>query len=127
MRYNLIRITFLFSLTLVGLIVGIAACNTLTSALTVQPGKQFELGGNQRGAFTVQVRNVGDVPVTISERRADGQRVTRGTFRPGDGQTVQFSSGSAALVDNASDKPARLDLVVTGDTANLSMKETQKR
>lgn len=98
-------------------------CNTLNSALTVQPGKQFELGGNQPGAFTVQVRNVGEVPVVISERRVDGQRLTRGTFRPGDSQTVRFASGSAALVDNASAKPARLDLVVTGDTGNLTMKE----
>lgn len=101
------------------------AFNALHSDLTVQPGKQFELGGNQTGAFTVRVRNVGRVPVTILERRADGQQVTRGTFQPGDGQTVRFLAGSAALVANATAQSARLDLTVTGDT-NLSMKETPK-
>lgn len=113
------------SLLLAGLVVHLTACNALTSALTVQPGKQFELGGNQNGAFTVQAKNVGDVAVTISERRAGGQRLPFGTFRPGAQQTLRFSSGSTAIIDNPSDKPARLDLVVTGDT-NLSMKETQQ-
>jgi hypothetical protein len=104
------------------LLVGIASCNALKSALTVQPGKQFELGGNQKGAFTVMVKNVGEVPVTISERQANGPSVVRGIFKPGDRQTVRFSAGSAALVDNATARPARLDLVVTGDK-DLSMKE----
>ena len=111
---------------LMGLLLGMASCNALKSALTVQPGQQFELGGNQNGAFTVSVNNVGNVPVTISERKASGQREVRGTFRPGDRQTVRFESGSAALVDNASSRPARLDLVVTGDK-NLSMKEIPRK
>ncbi|MFD2571058.1 hypothetical protein ACFSUS_10465 [Spirosoma soli] len=111
------------------LCIGITACNrsVLNSALTVQPGKQFRLGGNQKGAFTVQVKNVGNVPVTISERRVDGQEVTLGTFRPGDGQTVRFSAGSAALVDNASKQSAQLNLVVTGDKDGLSMGEVNKQ
>lgn len=111
------------------LCIGITACNrsVLNSALTVQPGKQFKLGGNQKGAFTVQVRNVGNVPVTISERRANGQEITLGTFQPRAKQTVRFSAGSAALVDNASNQSAQLNLVVTGDKENLSMGESTKR
>ncbi|WP_148289272.1 hypothetical protein [Fibrella aestuarina] len=97
--------------------------NLLKSALTVQPGKQFELGGNQRGAFAVQARNVGNVPVTLAERRADGQVVWLGTFRPGDAQTIRFSAGSAALVRNTAPSPAQLMLVVTGAKDGLSMAE----
>ena len=100
----------------------LAACSVLKSDLTVQPGKQFELGGNQNGAFTVQVENKGKVPVTITELKAGGEKISLGVFAPGAQQTIKFSSGSAALVDNASDKPARLTLVVSGDKS-LSMTE----
>lgn len=115
------------ALTVVGLALCLVGCsqNILHSDLTVRAGKQFELGGNQQGAFTVQVKNVGDVPVIISERQTDGQQPIRGTFQPGDAQTVRFSKGSAAIVDNQSPKSARLDLIVTGDK-NLTMKETNK-
>lgn len=97
-------------------------CSTLKSDLTVQPGKRFELGGNRNGSFTVQLINKGDVPVTVTERKANGQRLALGVFGPGDQQTVRFSPGSAALIDNASAKPARLFLTVSGDK-DLSMSE----
>lgn len=119
--------THRFRLALAGLLLVAAACHfrALRSDLTVQPGTRFNLGGNQNGAFTVRIQNKGRVPVTILERRADGQEITLGTFRPGAGQTVRFSAGSAALVDNATTQSARLDLTVTGDT-NLSMQEIPK-
>lgn len=100
----------------------LSSCSTLKSDLTVQPGTRFELGGNRNGSFTVQLRNRGDVPVTITERKANGQRVELGLFSPGDQQTVRFSAGSAALIDNATARPARLLLTVTGDKG-LSMSQ----
>ena len=102
------------------------ACSTLRSDLTVRPGTQFRLGGNQSGTFTVQLKNTGQVPVTISELPASGPLVVLGTFQPREGQTVRFAAGSAALVDNTSDQAARLTLVVTGDK-DLSMKEISKK
>lgn len=122
--HNARKKIILLMLTLIGLVSGLVAGCSLTSALTVPPGKQFALGGNQNGAFTVRLKNVGEVPVVIRERRADGQQVTLGTFQPGDGQIVRFAAGSTALVDNSSAKQARVDLVITGDT-NLSMKYSQ--
>lgn len=106
----------------------LTGCNrsVLQSALIVQPGKQFELGGNQQGAFTIKARNVGDVAVELSERRADGQTVALGRFAPGDRQTIRFAAGSAALVDNSTAKAAQLNLTVTGDK-NLSMRERTPR
>jgi hypothetical protein len=97
--------------------------SVLNSALTVRPGKQFELGGNQRGAFTVQARNVGPVSVALSERRADGQIVPLGTFAPRSEKTIRFAAGSAALVTNSSTEVAQLNLTVTGDKDGLSMSE----
>lgn len=101
------------------------SCNRLGSLTTIQTGKQFELGGNPHGAFTARLQNVGDVPVTITERRIDGQRLDRGKFEPGDQQTVRFAPGSAVLIDNAAGQPAQLHLVITGDK-NLRMREINK-
>jgi hypothetical protein len=103
----------------------LSACSTLKSDLTVRPGTQFRLGGNQQGIFTVSLKNTGQVPVTVSEQSVTGQSVVRGTFQPGESKTVNFAKGSAAVVDNASDKSARLTLVVTGDK-DLSMQEVLK-
>lgn len=100
----------------------LTACGVLKSDLTVQPGKQFELGGNRNGPFTVQLKNVGTVPVTISERNRDGQLATLGVAQPGVEQTVRFSSGSAALLRNTTTETARLFLTVSGDK-DLSMTE----
>lgn len=113
-------------LKMIVLAFALAGCSRLVSDLTVQPGKQFRLGGNQNGDFTVQLRNNGQVPVTVSEQPADGMPVVLGTFRPGEGKTVRFAAGSAALVDNATNKPARLTLVVTGDKG-LNMTEIDKQ
>jgi hypothetical protein len=110
----------LLSLAFIGLLTG---CSTLHSDLTVQPGRQFVLGGNQKGAFLVKARNTGRVTVSLSERRASGQTVELGQFAPGDAQTVRFAAGSAVLIDNRADQSARLDLTVTGDKDNLTMQE----
>lgn len=114
----------LFKLTISLLLAG---CNhgVLNSLTTISPGKQFELGGNQKGSFIARLQNVGDVPVTISERLTDGKRIARGVFRPGDSQTIQFRAGSAVLVDNVSTQSAQLRLVITGDK-DLSMRELSK-
>lgn len=114
--------TYLSLLILLPVLLASCNRNVLQSALTVQPGKQFELGGNQTGAFVVKAHNVGDVSVTLSERRANGQTVAIGTFAPGNRQTIRFAAGSAALVDNLTPKAAQLNLIVTGDK-NLSMRE----
>jgi hypothetical protein len=95
----------------------------LKSDLTIQPGKQFQLGGNQNKAFTVRLQNVGDVPVKVAERKGSGASVPLGAFAPGEQKTILFSAASAVLIDNASaTKPARLLLVVSGDT-DLTMRE----
>lgn len=114
---------YLLSLLLLCLLSGLSGCNRsmLNSLTTIAAGKQFELGGNQRGAFTVRFRNVGPVPVTLRERRPDGTTDSLGTFRPGQGNTLWFSPNAGVLIANVSAQPAQVSLTVTGDK-NLSMR-----
>lgn len=98
----------------------LSACSSINSGLNLEAGKQFRLGGNQKGAFTVLVKNTGKTPVTISEQPAVGPSVVLGVSQPGDKQTLSFARGSAAVVTNASNNPAKLKLRIRGST-NLSM------
>lgn len=92
----------------------------LYSDLLIEPGKQFVLGGEQPGAFKVEARNVGKVPVEFKERPRGGGLFGRGTLAPGQRTTVRFLAGSSALLLNPSAQTANLNLHVTGDT-RLSM------
>jgi hypothetical protein len=96
------------------------AGGSLNSDLLIEPGKQFALGGGQPGAFRVVARNTGPVSVEIKERPRGGGIFGKATLAPGQRATLRFLPGSTALLLNPSDKKARLDLHVTGDT-NLSM------
>jgi hypothetical protein len=99
----------------------LAGCTTLQSGLTIGPGEQFVLGGAQRGAYRVEARNVGDVPVDVAEVRAPGDTVALGALAPGARQSLRFGAGAAALLINPTDRPALLRLSVSGDT-NLGMR-----
>lgn len=92
----------------------------LTSATTIPPGKTFNLGGTENGAFSAWVRNVGSVVVAVSQRQADGRVTALGQLQPGDRQTLTFTAGSTALFVNASSREANLYLELVGDT-NLKM------
>ncbi|RPD48386.1 hypothetical protein DNI29_07100 [Hymenobacter sediminis] len=92
----------------------------LHSNLFIEPGKQFVLGGEQPGAFKVEARNVGKVPVEFKERPRGGGIFGRATLAPGQRATLRFLAGSSALLLNPSAQTANLNLHVTGDT-RLSM------
>ncbi|SNC65856.1 Uncharacterized membrane protein YphA, DoxX/SURF4 family [Hymenobacter gelipurpurascens] len=108
-----------------------AVCLTLVSAIAcwggnlhsnlfIEPGKQFVLGGGQRGAFRVAAHNIGKVPVEFKERPAGGGIFGKATLAPGQKATLKFMAGSTAVLLNPSGQQANLDLTVTGDT-NLRM------
>ena len=90
------------------------------SVTTIPPGKEFELGNNQHGAFAAQVRNTGTVLVTVSQRQPNGLATSLGQLKPGDQQKLQFGPGATAVFKNASAKAAELSLSLMGDT-NLRM------
>ena len=89
---------------------------TIHSNLLIEPGKQFILGGDQRGAFKVAARNVGTVPVEIRERPKGGGTFGKVTLAPGQSGVLKFAAGSTAVLLNPSRQPANLDLTITGDT-----------
>ena len=94
----------------------LALAGTIHSNLFIEPGKQFILGGDQRGAFKVAGKNIGTVPVEIRERPKGGGAVGKVTLAPGQSGVLKFAAGSTAVLLNPSAVQANLDLTITGDT-----------
>jgi hypothetical protein len=105
---------------------GIATgCNTIHSTLRIEPGQQFVLGGGSRGAFVVDARNVGTVPVAVAQQLPSGQTDPLGVLAPGQSDQLRFPAGAAALLENTSSTQARLALKIGGDT-DLGMRYEPK-
>ena len=111
MRYFLLTLTLLLSLSTV------LALGGIHSVTTIKVGQQFVLGGQQRGAFRVKARNSGPVPVSVAERRADGTLTERGRLEPGQRAELAFAAGSAALVRNLGERDAELTVDISGDAS----------
>ncbi|MFY7746083.1 MAG: hypothetical protein ACOVQY_11690 [Erythrobacter sp.] len=96
---------------------------TINSNLQIEPGKTFELGGGQEGAFTVTGRNSGPVAVEVLGRaEGSAQAQVRGTVAPGGEVKASFAEGEMALLRNTSaTRMARLKLKISGDTSALGM------
>lgn len=97
-----------------------APAGPIHSDLFIEPGKQFILGGGQRGAFRVAAKNVGPVPVEIKERPRGGGIFGKAALAPGQRAVLHFAAGSTAVLLNPGTAKANLDLTITGDT-NLGM------
>lgn len=99
------------------------SAGVINSDLTIEAGQTFELGGGQKGGFTVSGRNTGRVAVVVYGL-AEGARgpVARGPVAPGAAVDAAFRPGEQALLRNTSIiATARLKLKVVGDTAGLGM------
>lgn len=90
----------------------------IRSRTVIAPGRQFVLGGQQLGAFTVRLRNCGPVPLSIAERRADGTLRECGRLEPRKAAKVGFDSGSAALVRNLGTVQAEFEATITSRYTN---------
>ena len=89
----------------------------ITSQTVIDAGKQFVLGGSQRGSFRVAAHNVGPVPVSVAERSPDGTLTERGQLAPGGRATLDFGRGAAALVRNLGERQAKLNFKISGDVS----------
>lgn len=101
---------------------------TINSNLQIEPGKTFELGGGQEGAFIVTGRNTGPVAVEVLGKPEGGAAVVRGTVAPGAAVDASFAKGEMALLRNtSSERMARLKLKISGATAALGMSYSDNR
>ncbi len=91
------------------------------SVTFIPAGKQFVLGGGQRGAFAVVADNIGPVAVEIRERPAGGGIFGKAVLQPGEKGKLRFLAGSTAVVLNPSRREAKLSFFISGDTKNLGM------
>lgn len=99
-----------------------AGADTLNSNLQIDPGQTFELGGGQKGGFTVTGRNTGPVAVVVLGKARGASPVTRGTVAPGGSVDAVFEPGEMALLRNTSGREmARLKVKIVGDTSSLGM------
>lgn len=114
------RLGLMLSLALLG--TG-AAAGEINSNLQIEAGQTFELGGGQKGGFTVTGKNTGSVAVVVYALPQDGKSpAERGTVAPGGSVNATFKAGEQALLRNTSSmETARLKLKVTGDTSALGM------
>ena len=113
-----LRLSLLAALALV-----LSACGTIRSTIGVAPGEQFVLGGEQDGAFTASLANVGAVAVDVAERTAEGETRVIATLPPGETTEARFAPGSAALLINRTEREARVRGTIRGDT-DLGMRYT---
>lgn len=102
------------------LAVTLTACGTIRSQIEIDPGDQFVLGGNQRGAFSVELTNVGQGAVDVLEVDADGDTVWVARLVPGASASTWYRPGTAALLVNRSKEPTAVQATIRGDT-NLGM------
>jgi hypothetical protein len=98
-----------------------AACTSLTSTTSIDPGKAFRLGGGQAGAFVVHGKNSGSVAVVVFSELA-GKRDSLLTLAPGAPVDASFPKSAMAVFRNTSlTKTATVAIKVTGDIGALGM------
>lgn len=99
----------------------VAACTSLTSTTSIEPGKAFRLGGGQTGAFVVRGTNAGSVAVVVFSEVA-GKRDSLLTLAPGEPVDTRFPKSAMAVFMNTSlTQTATVAINVTGDVRSLGM------
>jgi len=103
----------------------VAACASLTSTTSIEPGKAFRLGGGQAGAFVVRGTNAGPVPIVVFSELA-GKRDSVLVLAPGAPVDARFPKAAMAVFMNTSmTQTATVAIKVTGDISSLSMSYEQ--
>jgi hypothetical protein len=88
--------------------------------VSIEFGKQFELGGKQLLGFRVEAHNVGPVAVEIKERTANGRVMSVGLLPPGQQTKAVFGMGSQAVLVNLGQREAKIDVNISNG-AGLGM------
>jgi len=88
----------------------------IRSNVGVPARQEFVLGDNGHGAFKVEAKNTGDVPVEVSERYRNGSSSEGQVLQPGEEAILRFAANSAAILRNDNDQDALVKVKITGDT-----------
>lgn len=92
----------------------------VTSSTSIEAGKTFVLGGEQRRELSVAVRNDGDVPVDILLAANGGERKIM-RIAPGASTRLKAPAGNAVLFRNTSSRTATMYLKLNRGADGLSM------
>jgi hypothetical protein len=95
----------------------------VTSSTSIEAGKTFVLGGEQRRTLSVDARNDGDVAVEIL-LAANGSERKIARIVPGASTRLKVPAGNAALFRNASSRTATVYLKLGLGANGLSMRYT---
>jgi hypothetical protein len=88
----------------------------------IQPGQTFLLGGEQARPALVEGRNVGNVPVELLRRSAQGETPLL-TVMPGQLFSTTLPAGHTAMARNmSSTRQARVSFAFNGQIDGLSMR-----
>lgn len=85
-----------------------------TANISLEPRQEFILGGQQPDLFRVKMKNIGNVPVLVSEQLDHGEILSLGQLSPGDRSSLKVLSQSAIELVNPSEDTARIKLRVWG-------------
>ncbi len=95
-------------------------CRSLTSVTTIGPNNSFILGNNEHGSYTVNLKNISSIDITVHQTPINGGEHSSQIVRPRQKIKVNVDKNMVLKIDNKSTKSVDVALKVVGDT-NLSM------
>lgn len=106
------RVKFIFLVLAVAILSG---CGALHSTTFIPPSQKFELGNNKHGAFTANVKNLGDRPIEVYRAPIDGGKHSFVTLAAGASAKIKVEPNTALVVNNMNQDTASVKLIVRGD------------
>jgi hypothetical protein len=96
------------------------SCKTLTSTTIIQANNSFVLGNNIHGFYSVKLKNTSTHPIAVYQKTLTDSVHSFATIKPRETVHVYADKNTALIIENKSDRQAKVELHVSGDT-NLSM------
>lgn len=94
--------------------------SSLNSNTAIDPGKDFVLGNNEHGSFSVNLRNDARYPLSFYLAPIAGGKHSGQQIAPNATVKIKVDKNTAFVIQNLGNDTARVTLKVTGDTG-LSM------
>ncbi len=115
MKQSIIKIIFATFLSVL-----IFSSCALTSGLTIEPNKSFELGSGNHGSYTVTATNKRNMPIDVYQINEQKVQTLVATLQPGATETLRVAANNTLILKNNSNDTALVNVKINGDT-QLSM------